>query len=144
MSGYAAFEIQQAIDVVLSGDATLLGLLGNGSDSILDNPHIIEQSKLVFPILVYSSIELSPFDTKTFEGTDASILLTAYSRSSDKQETASILFQVHSLLNHTTLAVTNNQFVLCRWDGLSDIVIDDSDEGVLFRGDIRFKVITQE
>lgn len=144
MSGYSAFEIQEAIDVILAGDATLLALLGNGVDSIVDNPFQEEMSKLIFPILVYSTIESSPFDTKTFEGTDASIILTAYSRTSDKEETASILFQVHFLLNHATLTVASNDFVLCRWDGLSDIVRDDSDEGVNFRGDIRFKVITQE
>lgn len=144
MSGYSPFEIQQAIDTILSGDVTLLALLGNGVDSILDNPFQAEKAQVIFPILVYSSIEAFPFDTKTFNGTDASILITAYSRTGDKEEAASILSQVHTLLNHTTLTVPNNNFVLCRWDGLSDIIRDDSDEGVLFRGDIRFKVITQE
>ncbi len=144
MSGYAAFEIQEAIDSVLKSDATLIALLGNGADSILDNPFEAEVGVGLYPVLVYSSIESTPFDTKTFEGTDATILITAYSRTKNKKETASILKQVHELLNHATLAVTDNDFVLCRWDGLSDIVRDDSEQGVNFRGDIRFKVITQE
>jgi len=144
VSGYSAFEVQKAIDAVLRVDATLLGLLGNGIDSILDNPNQAEMSVVQYPTLVYSSIELTPFDTKTFEGSDVTILITAYSRSGAKKETAAILKQVHSLLNHTTLTVEDNDFILCRWDGLSDIVKDDTDQGVLFRGDIRFKVLTQE
>lgn len=144
MSGYSAFEIQKAIDTVLKADATLLALLGNGADSILDNPFAAEIGVGLYPVLVYSTIDTTPFDTKTFNGTDASIVLTAYSRTAGKEETANILKQVHSLLNHATLVVEDNQFILCRWDGLSDIVRDDSDEGVNFRGDIRFKVLTQE
>ena len=144
MSGYAAFEIQEAIDVILKNDATLLALLGNGADSILDNPFEAERGIGVYPVLVYSTIEASPFDTKTFQGTEATIVITAYSRTGNKKETASILKQVHSLLNHATLAVADNNFVLCRWDALSDIVIDDSAEGVNFRGDIRFQVKTTE
>lgn len=144
MSGYATFEIQEAIDAVLSVDPTLLALLGNGVESILDNPFGAEVGIGQYPVLVYSTIETTPFDTKTFEGTEATMVLTAYSRTSDKKETAAILKQVHQLLNHATLNVTDNDFILCRWDGLSDIVRDDSEQGVNFRGDIRFKVITQE
>ena len=144
MSGYAAFEIQEAIDLILKGDATLLALLGNGADSILDNPFEAEIDIGVYPVLVYSTIETSPFDTKTFQGTEAAIVITAYSRTGNKKETASILKQVHSLLNHATLEVADNNFVLCRWDALSDIVRDDSAEGVNFRGDIRFQVKTTE
>jgi len=144
MSGFSAFEIQTAIDNVLKADAALLALLGNGVDSIVDNPFQEEKAPLVFPILVYSSLESEPFDTKTFNGTDARVLITAYSQNSDKKETSNILKRVHDLLHKATLTVPDNKFVLCRWDGLSDIVRDDSDEGVNFRGDIRFKVLTQE
>ena len=144
MSGYSAFEIQKAIDTVLKADAPLLALLGNGADSILDNPFAAEIGVGLYPVLVYSTIETTPFDTKTFQGTDGSVVLTAYSRSDSKEETAAILKQVHSLLNRATLVIEDNQFVLCRWDALSDIVRDDSDEGINFRGDIRFKVLTQE
>lgn len=145
MAGYSVFEIQKAIDVILTADAPLLALLGTGdSDSIYDNPGQVDFKKVKFPIVVYTGNSAVPFDTKTDNGTEALIDITAWSRSGDKEEVSNITSQIHTLLHNANLTVANNHFILCQWDGAATIDVDDNDELVTYQGIIRFRVLTDE
>lgn len=145
MAGYSVFKIQKAMDVILIADAPLLALLGTGdADSIYDNPGQVDFKTVKFPFVVYTGNQATPFDTKTDNGTEALIDITAWSRSGDKQEVSDIISQIHTLLHNVNLAVDNNHFILCQWDGASTIDLDDTDELVNYQGVIRFRVLTDE
>ncbi len=143
MAGFSAFQIQKAIDTVLSNDATLLALLGTSDDdSIYDNTSQTENA--IYPYIVYISNTLTPFDSKTFQGSDVTFTIGAYSESGDKEEASNILERIHTLLHNSSLTVDSNDFILCQWDGLSEILVDDRNELILIQGIIRFRILTKE
>lgn len=145
MAGYSVFEIQRAMDAILIADAPLLALLGTGdANSIYDNPGQVDFKTVKFPIIVYTGNSATLFDTKTEQGTEALIDITTWSRSGDKEEVSNIKERIHTLLHNANLAVANNHFILCQWDGPSRIIPDDTDELVTFLGLIRFRVLTDE
>jgi uncharacterized protein YxeA len=143
MAGYSLFEIQKAIDTILIADATLLSLLGTSDEnSVYDNPGQITDT-VIYPYVVYTSNTAVPFDTKTSNGTDATITISAYSKSGDKEEVSSIIKRLHDLLHNAQLTVQDNDSLLCRWDEFSTIEIDDNDLEI-YQGSIRFRAITTE
>ncbi len=146
MAGYSVFEIQKAMDTILIADATLLALLGTGDAlSIYDNPGQVDESNVKYPYVIYGDISMTPFDTKTNNGTEALINIEAYSRSGDKKEVLDINKRLHELLHNANLVVENNHFILCQVDSSPAAAsIVDTDELILYRGIIRFRVLTDE
>ena len=71
MSGFSLNDTKIAIDNILTGDATLLALLGDGINGIVDNTE--QQGGLAYPYIVYSSSTAKPWDTKTSNGTEATL-----------------------------------------------------------------------
>jgi len=145
MGGYSLFEIQKAIDAILSVDTTLLAMLGTGTKaSIYDNPSQALQDNVDFPYIVYASNTAIPFDTKTFNGTEATITISAYSETGDKEEASNIIQRLHTLLHNQDLTVEDNNLVFCLWDGLSMVEPEDDDNLILQHGVIRFRIKTTE
>lgn len=146
MAGYSVFEIQKAIDTILIADSTLLALLGTGdADSIYDNPGQVDEINVKYPYVIYGDISMTPFDTKTNNGTEALINIEAWSQSGDKKEVLGIIERLHTLLHNVNLIVENNNFVLCQMDGSpSPVNVADTDELIVYRGIIRFRVLTDE
>lgn len=141
MAGFDLFNVQKAIDSTLTGDSTLTNLLGDGVNGILDNG--VQTNAITYPYIVYSGSSSQNWDTKSTNGSETIITLTAYSKTGDKEEISDIISRVHELLHNSTLTVSGTNFVLCRWDGLSEIFVDDSSQGRIHQGVIRFRVNTQ-
>ena len=145
MAGYSAFDVQKAIDAIISSDITLLALLGTGdSDSIYDNPGQVNSDDAEYPFIVYLTNTSIDWSTKTYDGSNITITLATYSRTGDKEEASNILKRLHALLHNATLSVTDNNTVLIQWDGLSEINTDDTDELVTIEGLIRFRILTTQ
>lgn len=141
MAGYSAIEVQRAVHAILSVDSTLLAMLGTADlNSIYDNPS--QDESVVFPYIVYESNSAQPFDTKTTNGSEVVMNIAVYSRSGDKEEATDILARIYTLLHSASLTVSGNDFILCRWDGLSVVEVDDTEENLMFRGIIRFRILT--
>ena len=118
MSGFSLNDTKIAIDNILTGDATLLALLGDGINGIVDNTE--QQGGLAYPYIVYSSSTAKPWDTKTSNGTEATFTLSAFSRSGDKVVVDAIIKRIHTLLHKADLNVSGNNTILCLWDGLAE------------------------
>jgi|DEB0MinimDraft_4_1074332.scaffolds.fasta_scaffold04339_7 hypothetical protein len=138
---YSILDVQKSVDDILTSDSTLLNLLNDGVNSILDNP--IKSNTLDFPYIFYSSINSQEWDTQTSTGAECYITISVFSNSGDRLEATTILSRIYTLLHNQDLSVSNNNFVLCRWDGLSEVFIDDNKEGRIIQGVIRFMIITQ-
>ena len=134
----ALFDIQKAIFTTLNNDASLGALLGSLS-SIFENPRLIEEP--AFPYIALSSLSSQKFDTKNTDGTETFLTLNIFSNDGTKETVSAILDRVHALLHRQTLSLETNSFVLCTWDGLADIFIDDSNDAIITQGVIRFKII---
>jgi hypothetical protein len=135
----AIFDIQKAVFSKLNNDASLTSLLGSSS-SIFENPRLIENP--AFPYIALSSLSTQRFDTKNTDGTEAYITLNIFSSDGTKQNVSAIMDRVHTLLHRKNLTLDTNNFLLCSWDGLADIFIDDSNDSIITQGVIRFKIIS--
>jgi hypothetical protein len=135
----AIFDIQKAVFSKLNNDASLTSLLGSSS-SIFENPRLIESPE--FPYIALSSLSSQRFDTKNTDGTEAFITLNIFSSDGTKENVSAIMDRVHTLLHRKNLTLDTNNFLLCVWDGLADIFIDDANDSIITQGVIRFKIIS--
>lgn len=142
MSGFALYDVQKAVDSILIADSTLTDMLGDGVNGIVDNG--IQTTALTFPYMVYATNFSKPFDTKDTNGAETILTISIYSKTGDKEEVGAIMNRVHVLLHNADLTVSNNSHVLCRWDDLAEILVDDSDQGRINQGVIRFRVLTTQ
>ena len=142
MGGFVGNKVQVAIDNILIADSTLIAMLGDGVNSIIDNPS--QADRTVFPFIRYDMISQSNFDSKTFNGSDTTFQISVFSRSGNKSEASDILERVYDLLHNANLAIVDTNTILCRWTGVSDISVDDSVEYLLYRGIIRFNILSTE
>lgn len=164
MSAYSLFEVQQAIDYIFIRDLTLLQLLdpdivsfdetdglfdskdglfdGNSSDvRIYESP--IKYEGMNYPYIAYTSNTALPWNTKTENGMDVTITLSVFSRTGSRKECATILSRIYDLLHDASLTLENNSSIFCLHDGLTEIIRNDNDEGILYQGVIRFRILTQ-
>lgn len=136
------FELQQAIDNILTGDTDLLAMLADGVNSITDNPS--EQDSTSFPFIRYDELQQAPFFDKTVNGADVSFQISVFSRSGNKQEANNILKRVYALLHTADITIQNYNVIHCLWNGTSKIMIDDTMEFLLFHGIIQFNILLEE
>jgi hypothetical protein len=142
MAGFSGFEVIKAIDAVVSADATLLAMLGAGTNAgIVSNP---QESEPAFPYIVIGDYSASAWDTKDKNGAEVLATIHAWSQSGDPEQCSNILSRLHFLLHNAQLSVASNDFLLILWDGLTDIIKDNSDGLFTYHGVIRFKCITRE
>lgn len=143
MSGFALMTVQKAIYDVLRTDATLLALLGTGdADSIFDNVRMSESA--TFPYIVFTGNTAQEFGTKTFNGSEVTFTISVFSQTGNRLEAGTILDRIYGLLHNASLTLDSGTAIICRWDGLSDIFIDDAEELITYQGVIRFRILTQE
>ena len=136
------YNTQKAVHDVLIGDSALLAMLGTqSSKSIIDNPSQIEG--LAFPFIRYDDLSLTAFNAQFIAGAEISFSLSVFSRSRSKDECFNILDRIHTLLHDADLEIEDQNAVLCRFDGVLDVSVDDSTEFLLYRGVIVFKIITE-
>lgn len=142
MTGFAPYQILQAIDTVLAADATLIAMLGEASSAgIVQNPQEYEPA---FPYIVYSDVTAQAFDTDDKKGTEAYVTIDTWSQTGDMEESFSLLGRIHTLLHDQQLSVASNDFLYILWDGLSEVLRDNTDGLFTYHGIIRFKIVTRE
>lgn len=141
MSGYSLYSVLVGVHTALVNSAPLLALLGTGdANSIYDNVAIAEDA--VFPYIVTSLASCSEFNSKTSNGSDIIIRISAFSQSTDKSEVSKILEAVYNALQDSSLTISDNDFVLCDFSGTSNIFVDDTAEYLTHQGVIEFRILT--
>lgn len=141
MAGFSAKKVQKAIHAKLSTDATLLAMLGEGNATgLCDNVNAAKNT--AFPYVVYGSLESYDFSSKTTDGSEVLFRLDVFSRSTDKGEACDIIEAIYEALHNQDLSIDDNNDILCVWDGLSTVLVEDRDEFLVFHGVIEFRIIT--
>lgn len=136
------FELQKSIDLILGADNDLLNLLGDGINSIIDNPS--QQDNIIFPFIRYDGLSQQPWFDKTTDGARVFFLISAFSRSGNKERCARILDRIYKILHKAQIEVDNYKIISCLWSGTSNINVDDTVEFLLFHGTIEFEILVEE
>lgn len=108
MSG--ALAIQTAIYSRLTGYTALTSLLAsyNGNPSVFDEvPQAVDPSdSSAFPYVVIGHDTLTPWDTDTETGTDATVTIHSWSRTSDFVEVKNVMQEIYNALHRHSLSVS--------------------------------------
>lgn len=132
MSGIAQWPVQQAAFAALSAAAAVTAFVSQRIyDAVPPQP--------TFPYIEIGETSAVPFDTKSWAGEDASILLHVWSQYRGRKECKQILDAIHATLHEAALTVSGHNFVLCRYQ-YSDVMRDP--DGLTYHGVIRFRVLT--
>lgn len=123
MTNLAAYELQKSIDNVLINDATLLSLLGDGINSIVEN--MKDTLNNSYPVINYATISHSNLDTKNEDINKSTVELMVFSRSQNPKETWDILNKIDSLLNRNTVDVLGYRSLELKREGI--VTVNEAD-----------------
>lgn len=135
------FEFQKSVDDVLTNDDTLLNMLGDGVNSILDNPAQIQN--VAYPFITYESIR--QFHEEVFDENYQKVMLdiSVSSRAYDTKECWDIINRIDYLLNRNTIKIFGYKNTQILRSGVSNVLSSNS-ERISFLGNISFSVIARE
>lgn len=103
-------NLQRAIYAALTGDAALMALI-TGVYADVQQPNLPEDNA-AFPYVTIGQDNLSPFDTKTDNGTTAVCQIDVWSRENNLLEVKAIGAAIHAALHHQSLTITGANHVL--------------------------------
>jgi hypothetical protein len=130
-----AAELQKAIFSSLSGDATLVALLG--SARIFDNA----PANVAFPYITFGRTSIYDWSTGTESGTEQLFTLHIWSKAKSKKETLDIMEVVRERLNDASLPLDGHQLVNLR---LEFAEARHDDDLSVHHGMLRFRAVTEE
>lgn len=131
----ALFAVQDAVYVLLAGNASMQALLGAPA-RIYDHA----PPDAAFPFVTLGAAEAQAWDDKTGFGARQIMALHVWSRYRGRKEALAILNAVHALLHYGNLTVTGHNAVACRWRD-SAIMLDD--DGLTYHGIAHYQITTQ-
>lgn len=131
----AAWSLQQAIWVALTGDTALLAALG-AAGRIHD--HVPRGAE--FPYLVIAAVATRDWSTGDLDGEEHTIQLNAWSRGRGKREALTIASAVRGCLHEADLALTGHRLVNLRH--LTSDIRREAD-GQTVRASVRFRAVTE-
>lgn len=95
-----------------------------------------------YPYIVIGDDTSEPFDSKTFDGFEVSVVIHSWSRYSGKKQVKEMMGAVYNLLHNQQITVPDYHFVLCLLEFEETFLEDD---GVTRHGIQRFNfIITDE
>lgn len=135
MTSDSQWAVQEAIYAVLTGDATLKGLIGDPA-RVFD--HVPAASP--FPYLVIGEATSAPFDAKTEDGMEQTLTIHTWSRYRGLKETKEIMAAVAAALDNQGLVLAGHALVLLRFASGATFLDPD---GLTRHGVQRFRALTQ-
>ncbi len=132
----ALWDVQEQIFNTLCADSDIQNLLGNPA-RIYD----YVPADVIFPYLVISEIDVSPFDTCDRYGYEQYYRFESFSRQHGSKETKQILQAVVDCLRGNSLTLNGHALVDCRLQGIQTKRLKD---GKTTFGTTRLVIITQE
>ena len=141
----ATWELQKALKTVLSADATLIALLKDGANSVLDDVPEDEQ----FPYLTIGDIVSDENETSTELGLVHQVTVNVWAKRTEgpagslgyegRKTVRDILTAVDNVLNHELLTLTGYTNVNLMFQ-FAQVFRDDDD---LYHGVARYRAVTQ-
>ena len=130
----AGWDLQRAVYGALTGDATLVALLG-GSHIYDDVPQTA-----AFPFVTIGRSELRDWSTGTDPGTEHQLTVHVWSRVSGRREAHEILGALADILHEASLSLTDHVLVNLRQD-FSEVRRDP--DGKTYHGIMRLRAVTE-
>ncbi|MEX0955435.1 MAG: DUF3168 domain-containing protein [Rhizobiaceae bacterium] len=129
-----AAEVQKAIHAALSGDATLVSLLGD--------THVYDQAPpdVPFPYVTFGRTSVYDWSTGTESGTEQLLTLHVWSKGKGKKEALALMDAISATLNDAALALDGHHLVNLRLE-FSEVLFDE-DQSV-HHGLLRFRAVTE-
>ena len=134
-----------AVKAALDANSSLLALLADGADSILDDVPETER----FPYLTIGDLQAGDWGTATERGLEHILTVNVWAlrrpaRDGDlyyegRKAARDILQQVYESLHEATLAVSGSSFVNCRFQ-FEQVLRDDTDT---YHGVAGFRIVTE-
>ena len=121
-----------AVKAALDANSSLLALLADGADSILDDVPETER----FPYLTIGDLQAGDWGTATERGLEHILTVNVWAL---RRPARDILQQVYESLHEATLAVSGSSFVNCRFQ-FEQVLRDDTDT---YHGVARFRIVTE-
>jgi len=131
-------EIQKSIRAAITLNTTLMNILSDGSDSVVDNPTNLG---LNYPYISFVGMTIEADDTTSSDGNIIFITLGAYTQTGNKLQAQSILKELNNSLHKKHLNVTNLNYCYSKID-FSEVLIDDQDTSNGFNAIIRLRLNT--
>jgi hypothetical protein len=132
-------QLQQSIYDALTGDVTLMALItGVFADVVQPN---LPENDANFPYVVIGQDTLSPFDTKTDNGTNALCQIDVWSRQNNLTEAKNVGTAVYDVLQKGSLTISGAHHILTRAVGQA---YSTDPDGHTKRGLLTFTVMYDE
>ena len=130
----AGWDLQRAVYGALTGDATLVALLGG--------PHIYDDvpQTAAFPFVTIGRSELRDWSTGTEQGTEHQLAVHVWSRVAGRREVHEILGVLADILHEASLSLTDHVLVNLRQD-FSEVRRDP--DGKTYHGIMRLRAATE-
>ncbi len=126
-------EIQKAIYLKLTNDATLAALISGVFDKV--------NQDTAFPYVTIGGNNSVDWGSHTFDGRETTINIHSWSESQGSKEAQSLMFEIHRILHRNTLTVTGHVAILLR-NEFEEIMVED--DQITHHGIQRFRLITKE
>ena len=127
MATHPQVSVQQKVYTVLTGDATLMGLIEGVYDNVPDNP--------LAPYVTIGDDEYSDFSSHTHDGFEGSVQIDVWSEAVGRKECKTIQNRIYTLLQNLDLAIDGFPTLNFKC-GLSTVEMDP--DGRTYHGVQRF------
>ncbi|RME99163.1 MAG: DUF3168 domain-containing protein [Alphaproteobacteria bacterium] len=132
MSGFASWELQQAVFAALNGDTALAARVTGVFDQV--------PSGTAFPYVAIGDSESEDWSSVTFTGQEHRFAIEVWSRDGGHMEVKEIMALVHDVLHDAPLVLTGHQLVNLRLLSAEDVLEMD---GLTYHGTLTFRAVTQ-
>lgn len=130
----AGFEVQKAIHAKLTGDLTVVGLLG-GARVYDEVPRGAD-----YPYLTLGQSTLRDWSTGSEDGHEHLLTLHVWSRANGRREAHEIMSAVQEALHDAPIPVSGHRLVNLRHE-FSDALRDS--DGETYHGIVRYRAVTE-
>lgn len=136
MTGYSGEAVQSAVYTALTSNSTLTSAVTGVYDYVAENT--------LFPYVVIGEFLSQTQDDKNIDGMSSYVTIHTFDQSHGKKKTHQLISYIHDTLHNQTISISGQSFIECRWDGLSTVMQENTDNNVLYHGVIRFRIYTRE
>jgi len=134
--------VQTGVYSRLVAVSAVTDLLADGASGVYDFvPQRDTDLEAEFPYIVLGEMNAETFDADDRLGHDVTVIVHTWDRAKrGKKPTQQIMSAIYDALHrYTSLSVSGFTTVECRWDGLSEVMLDP--DGLTYHGVQRFRVI---
>ncbi len=133
MAADSSWALQQAVHDALSGDATLMGMVGGVYD------HVPQGGG--FPYVTVGDGLARAWGAVDVAGVEATLVLHVWSRERGRREVKQIMAEIRRVLDDAALSLSGHALISLRFEQSRTLLEPD---GLTYHGITRFRAVTHE